>query len=323
MLHARLVQVGSSFIGNTHSADDSGKRNTESNTTAYELLVFKSTLRTNTAKMPLQYFDTDGGRLAVEVEGEGPLVICSPGMGDHRDVYIPLASQLISEGYTVARMDNRGHGDSSTTFARFGDEATADDFLLLADKLGKGKRVVLAGDSFSGGSATIAAAKKPETLAGIILLCPFLRNPSDMAVWFMPLLFYRPWGPWMWQTYAKTLWPGLGSEDAAKRAADSRALLTRPGYWRGFQKTVAGLDHRKVGPWIPKAGKTPALVVMGDKDPDWSKPMEEAEWVANNFENHEVLKVEGAGHAPMLESPEVVGKGVKGFLEQLKKEGKI
>lgn len=273
--------------------------------------------------MPLQHFETEGGSLAVDVDGSGPLVICSPGLGDHRDAYAPLAAQLQREGYRVACMDNRGHGDSSTTFSRYGDEATADDFLLLADKLAAGSKVVLAGDSFSAGAATIAAAKKPDTIAGIILNAPFLRNPNSWGVYVMPLLFWQPWGPALWQMYVKTLWPGLGGEAAGKRAATSRNLLTRPGHWAAFQKTVAGLDHRVVGPWIPQAGQTPALVVMGDKDPDWAKPMEEAEWVASNFEDRKVVRVEGAGHAPMLEGPEVVGKEVLAFLGRLRTEGKF
>lgn len=62
---------------------------------------------------------------------------------------------------------------------------------------------------------------------------------------------------------------------------------------------------------------------MGDKDPDWSKPMEEAEWVACNFEDHEFLKVEGAGHAPMFEKPEVVGLSVVAFPAKLKKAGRL
>ena len=273
--------------------------------------------------MPLQYFDTDGGKLAVEVSGSGPLIICSPGLGDHRDVYGPLTTQLTHAGYTVATMDNRGHGASSPTFTRYGDEATADDFLLLADKLANGRRVVLAGDSFSGGAATIAAGKNPDAIAGVVLLSPFLRNANDWMIHILPCFFYRPWGPAFWQYYAKTLWPGLGPHGAAERAKGSRALCTRPGYWAGFQKTVGSLDHRAVGPWIAKAGKTPALVVMGEKDPDWSKPMEEAEWIASCFEDGKVLAVEGAGHAPMFERPEVVGKGVLEFLGRLKAEGKL
>ena len=275
--------------------------------------------------MPVQYFETDGGKLAVEVLGSGPLVICAPGLGDHRDTYAPLASTLMNAGFTVARLDNRGHGDSSTTFTRYGDEATADDFLLLASKLGQGARVALVGNSFAAGAATIAAGKKPDAIAGLVLLGPFLRNSNDLlTVWVLPLFFWKPWGPAFWGMYAKTLWPGLGDEGKAKRAAASRALLNRPGrYWAAFQKTVAGLDHRVVGPWIGKAGGTPVLVVMGDKDPDFGKPEEEAEWVAGRFESGEVLMVEGAGHAPQIERPEVVGKKAQEFLTRLRSEGRF
>lgn len=86
--------------------------------------------------MVLKYFDIEGGELAVEIEGEGPLVICAPAMGDFRDAFSPLSSQLVSHGYTVACLDNRGHGDSSIGFKRYGDEAIATDFLLLAEAIG-------------------------------------------------------------------------------------------------------------------------------------------------------------------------------------------
>ena len=271
--------------------------------------------------MVLESFETDGGKLAVEIEGEGPLVVCCPGMGDHRDAFKPLATQLLQEGYKVAVMDHRGHGDSSTTFIRYGDEATADDFLLLVDRLGNG-RAVLAGVSFAGGAATIAAGKRPDAIAGVILLGPFLRNPSDIAIKIMPILFWWPWGPTVWEFYAGTLWPGL-SDGGTARAAESRALLTRTGHWPAFQNLVGSIDHREVGPWVEKASGVPALVVMGDKDPDWSKPQEEAEWVASNFRDHQLLMVAGAGHAPMLERPDLVGPSVIAFLAKLNKSGRF
>lgn len=272
--------------------------------------------------MPLEYFETDGGKLAVEIEGDGPLIICAPGLGDHRDVYTPLSQRLVSEGYKVARIDNRGHGDSSTTFNSYGDLATAEDFLFLASKLGGGKRVAIAGSSFAAGSATIAAAKNPDAFAGIILLGPFLRNANAFAPWITPVLFWRPWGPAVWKMYAKTLWPGLGAK-AAERAAGSHAKITRPGYYAAFQKTVGGLDHSVVEPYHSKVGKTPALVVMGDKDVDFSKPREEAEWIASLFEDHKVQVLEGVGHAPMFERPEEVGGSVSEFVAKLKREGRF
>lgn len=271
--------------------------------------------------MTVHRFDTDGGELVVEVEGQGPLVVCAPGLGDTRDAFAPLANQLVAQGYTAARMDVRGHGDSSANFSRYGDEATADDFLLVAKKLSNGP-AIFAGDSFSAGAATIAAGKEPGQVSGIILLAPFLRNPAGPTLMAITqTLFWRPWGPMMWKMYSKTLWPGLGDK-ASERAARSTELLTRPGRWAAFQATLAGADHSVVGPWISKV-KAPVLVIMGDKDPDWSKPLEEAKWVESNFTDAESVIVPGAGHAPMLESPAVVGESVLKYLNRLKAQGSL
>ena len=266
--------------------------------------------------MAITYIETDGGKLAVEVEGEGPLIVCSPGLGDTRDAYAPLATQLVAAGYRVARIDLRGHGDSTETFKRYGDEATADDFLTVVRTLGGGP-AVLAGASLSGGAATIAAGKAPEQVAGIVLLGAFLRNPGpSILLWVMKLMFLRPWGPYLWKMYMATLWPGLG-DGATERAASRTALLTRPGRWAAFQATIAGADHSVVAPYLGGVVKAPALVVIGDKDPDWSKPLEEAVWVASNFAGAETVVVPGAGHAPQFEGPDVVIPGVLRFLEKI------
>jgi pimeloyl-ACP methyl ester carboxylesterase len=134
------------------------------------------------------------------------------------------------------------------------------------------------------------------------------------GLWLMTAMFAKPWGPAAWAMYAATLWPGLGAEGAKKRAAASKASLTRPGRWAAFRSTMSGLDHRVVAPYISRV-KAPVLVVMGDKDPDWTNPVQEAEWVASNFEKVETLIVPGAGHAPMFERPEVVSEKVLSFLK--------
>lgn len=269
--------------------------------------------------MPLQHIDTDGGSLALEVEGQGPLVVCAPCLGDFRDAYTPLAEQLVKQGYTVACMDVRGHGDSSAVFRRYGDEATADDFITIIEKLNRGPAVLI-GASFSAGSATIAAGKRPDLVKGIVLNAPFLRLSSVVMFHMMPFMFAKPWGPIAWQSYAKTLWPGLG-EQANERAKKSKAALSGGFRWPAFQATVAGLDHRKVEPWIPKAKDIPTLVFMGDKDPDWKEPLEEAKWVASNFSNVKNITVEGTGHAPHFEKPDVVGPELIEFLSKLKSSG--
>lgn len=269
--------------------------------------------------MAITYIETDGGKLAVEIEGEGPLIICSPAMGDTRDGFAPLAASLAAAGYRVARVDLRGHGDSTADFARYGDEAIADDYLTLIKELGGGAPVVLAGSSLSAGAAVIAAGREPENIAGLVLLAPFLRaGGGKLLMMVMRVMIMWPWGPFLWRMYSNSLWPGLGDK-AAQRATSTVALLTRPGRWGAFQATVVGADHNTfVTPWLGKVKELPALVVIGEADPDWSDPGAEAKWVASNFDDSEVVSVPGAGHAPMFEKPDVVTPKVIQFLEKIK-----
>ena len=60
----------------------------------------------------------------------------------------------------------------------------------------------------------------------------------------------------------------------------------------------------------------PALVVMGSKDPDFKDPESEAKWIAEQVKG-EYRMVEGAGHYPMTEMPEITGPLVAQFIETL------
>ena len=264
--------------------------------------------------MVVSYIASDRGKLGVDVGGEGPLVVCSPGMGDFRDAFDPLSAHLRASGYRVACADLRGHGDSTTSFDSYGDEATATDLVSVIEALGGGP-AILVGASMSAAAAVIAAGRRPDLVAGLVLIGPFLRNGSGK---FMRRLLHvalmRPWGPFVWRMYAAKLWPGLGGK-AADRAARSKASLTRPGRWAAFHATSA-VDHSVVGPWLGRV-QVPVLAVIGDADPDWPDPAAEAAWVASNFDGAATITVPGAGHAPMLERPEVVNPALAAFLERI------
>ncbi|BDZ42516.1 hydrolase [Paraoerskovia sediminicola] len=262
--------------------------------------------------MAITYIEVEGRRLAADVRGSGPLVVCSPAMGDTRDAFRPFADRLVEQGFRVATVDLRGHGDSDTGFARYGDEATADDLLATIDVLGDGPAVV-AGASMSAAAAVIAAGRRPDAVSGLVLLAPFLRNGGGAAARLgLRALLCRPWGPAVWRTYAARLWPGLG-DGARERAAATTRLLTRPGRWRAFAAT-ARTDHRVVGPWLGRV-VAPSLVVMGTADPDWKDPRVEAEWAAGRLGSG-VHLVPGAGHAPMLEAADDVATRVLRFLDE-------
>src|SRR3954451_16543555 len=107
------------------------------------------------------------GRIGYDVTGDGPLVVCLPGMGELRSVYRFTVPALVDAGYRVATMDLRGHGDSDDAFDGFDDDALADDMLALIGHLGG--PAIIVGNSMAGGSSVIAAAKDPSKIAGLAM----------------------------------------------------------------------------------------------------------------------------------------------------------
>lgn len=262
--------------------------------------------------MGISQLQVDGGRLAVEVRGEGPLVVCSPAMGDERDAFGPLADRLVARGYRVALVDLRGHGDSDATFAEYGDQATAGDLVAVVEGLGGGP-AILAGASMSAGAAIIAAGSRPDLVSGLVLLGPFARNGNPAMSALLRLLLARPWGPAVWRGYSASLWPGLGA-GARERAAHLSRRLARPGRWSAFARTTR-VDHSVVAPFLPRVTAR-SLVVMGAADPDWKDPAAEAAWLAGEL-SAEVQLVPGVGHAPMLEATDLVADRVATFLAEV------
>jgi pimeloyl-ACP methyl ester carboxylesterase len=80
-----------------------------------------------TLDQTVQYLGRSEGRIAYDVTGNGPLVICVPGMGELRSSYRFMAPVIARSGFQVACLDLRGHGDSDAVFSRYDDEACAGD----------------------------------------------------------------------------------------------------------------------------------------------------------------------------------------------------
>ena len=83
---------------------------------------------------------------------------------------------LAQADYRVANADLRGHGESSMGWASITRTDIVGDLLALIGQLG-GPAVVV-GHSISGGVATIAAATRPDLVAGIVEINPFTRVPK-------------------------------------------------------------------------------------------------------------------------------------------------
>ena len=145
-----------------------------------------------------EFTDIEGGRIAYDVTGQGPLVVLSHGIGDRRQVYRFLAPRLAQAGYRVAAADLRGHNEFSMGWKSVtGKDAIsrtdiAGDLLALIRHLGG--PAVIVGHSISGGAATIAAAMEPELVSGIVEINPFtLTQKPDLGGLLRIRRYRRGW----------------------------------------------------------------------------------------------------------------------------------
>ncbi len=260
------------------------------------------------------FLERPGGRIAYDVAGDGPLVVAVPGMGDLRSNFRYLAPALLEAGYRVATMDLRGHGDSDATFETYDDVAAGSDALALIEHLGG--PAVIVGNSMGAGAGAWAAAERPEAVAGLALLGPFVRNAPTglLKVLMFRLALLRPWGRAAWHAYIPNLYPGRPPEDLDEHRARIRESLRRPGHWRAFAATTH-TSHEPAHTRLTEV-RAPTLVVMGDADPDFSDPRAEAAYVAGRM-GAESLMVPGAGHYPHAEYPEIVSPAILAFLERV------
>lgn len=258
------------------------------------------------------------GRVAYELRGEGPLVVTAPGMGDLRSADTALADALVADGFRVATLELRGHGDSDAGFAELGDPATASDLIALVEELGG--PAVLVGTSMSASSALLAAAERPELVRGLVLLSPFVRNAPGPA-WPMRLmfqvLFARPWGAAAWTAYYRSaLNKGAAPADHEAHVAEIRAWLRRPGRLAEFRRLTAVLDHAPVAARLGEV-RAPALAVIGALDPDYRDPAAELAHIAEVLPGARTLLVDEAAHYPHRQRPDVVLPAVRSFVAEV------
>ena len=262
--------------------------------------------------VPTRFLDRPDGRIAYDVVGDGPLVVCVPGMGDLRSVYRFLSPVLVAAGFRVATLDLRGHGDSDATFRAYDDVAAGRDILALVAELG-GPAIVI-GNSMGAGAAAWAAAETPALVRALVLVGPFVRNApvGKLAELSFRIALLRPWGAAAWNAWYAKLHPGRRPIDLDVHRARIRAWLRRPGRWQAFAATTR-TSHAPVEARLGEI-QAPTLVVIGARDPDFPDPVAEARYVAERVGGRVVI-VPDAGHYPQAEFPEIVGPAVVDFLE--------
>jgi pimeloyl-ACP methyl ester carboxylesterase len=221
-----------------------------------------------------------------------------------------LAAALRAAGYRVACTGFRGHGGSGATFTSYGDEGTAGDVIALIGE--PGDPAVAAGNSMGAGSAVLAAAQRP----GLVLTGPFVRNgkTSAMRRLLLRVAMAPPWAAISWTSCLPKLYGGRRPADFGGCRDQVVASLRRPGYARAFCR-AARTGHDPAGARLADV-TAPALVVMGEQDPDFGDPRAEPDWIACALHT-QVVMVPGAGPYPQSQRPGITAGIVLRFLESV------
>jgi pimeloyl-ACP methyl ester carboxylesterase len=270
--------------------------------------------RASIADGATRHLTRPGGTIAYDDVGDGPLVVMLPGLGDLRQQYRYLAPELAEAGYRTVRVDLRGHGASSTRWPDYGSEAAGRDLVALIASLG-GPAVVI-GNSFGAAPAVWAAAERPDLVAGLVLIGPFVRD-HDMSPVMRAALRVMTAGPWRvraWGWFYGTLYPSAKPVDFEAYRAALLANLAQPGRFEAVRAMMFRSDAA-VEARLPRV-HAPTLVLMGSQDPDFPDPAAEARAVAEATSG-EVAMVEGAGHYPHVEMPDVTGAIVARFVQRV------
>lgn len=271
-----------------------------------------------------EFIDVDGGRIAYEVTGDGPLVVLAHGMGTTRNAYRFLLPKIVAAGYRVVNVDLRGHGESSATFTSYTRTDVANDLLAVIRQLG-GPAIVV-GHSFAGGSATITAAMAPDLITAIVEICPFtrvpkidvpalLRNPRHRKGVLLLLRTAMTGSVTTWTRYLDHAYPGPKPADYDTNLAELLVNL----------RAGAMITARKMGQAQPTDAQAqlsnvhcPTLIMMGALDPDWPNPEAEAEGIVAAMPEGvaRYVMIEGAGHYPHVQYPDQAAAALLPFLAE-------
>ena len=213
-------------------------------TQSIEIPVLSHDILKDTRSQSTGWFDRAGGRLAYTDVGNGPLVVCVPGLGDLRDEYRFLLPVLADAGFRAVSLDLRGHGESSIDWDDYSAEAIGGDILGLIHHLEAGP-ALLVGTSMAAGAAVWAATEEADAVTGLVLIAPFVRDVGSQIQQHLyralfRIVLSRPWGVSFWMGYWKSLFPSQKPRDFDDYAQRLRANLEQPQRFAALRAMMLG-----------------------------------------------------------------------------------
>lgn len=228
---------------------------------------------------------------------DAPVVVLANSLGATHRMWDAQAEAL-AQHVRVVRYDTRGHGDSPVPAGPYSIDDLADDLVGLLDTLGV-ERAHLVGLSLGGMTAMRAAARHPERVDRMVLLCTSA-HLTPTSAWTDRAATVREQGAsavaeavvarWFTPTY-------LEANPDVRAAKEAMVAATPAEGYAGCCDAIAAMDLRDDLPAIA----APTLAVAGADDP--ATPPEHLERIAETVQDGRLLVVPEAAHLANAEQP--------------------
>lgn len=240
---------------------------------------------------------SDGGSIAVEITGDGPVVVLVHGITSSRDDWGPVARLLVEKGCTVVGVDQRGHGDSTVGDEGFGAARLGQDLEEVLRGLDL-SGVTLVGHSMGGMAAMSYAVDYAESFAervdGLVLVATIARTSRAYHRFGLRLL--------------DDLLPLASNDMAVARPLSANALFGKYGSTKLVAAAKAAAlraDREAIAACAIALGsfdissrlgniELPARLIYGSRD--IVTPVFENRRIANGIDRAVSREIPGAGH---------------------------
>lgn len=242
--------------------------------------------------------------------GSGLPLVALHGAGvDHREIEAAVEAVVPSAGYRRIYPDLPGMGRSTTDGLTCNDDVVKllSDFI---DHLGEGP-VMLIGHSYGGYLARGLAARRPDIVRGLALLCPVAersRNVPDHQVVRQDDDAYDELEPAQWAAFDEYF--VVRTSATARRYRDhvlpGTTLVDEAALGRVFAGWTVDVGS--------EAFSGPALILAARRDS--TVGYSDATELLDRYPHATLAVIEGAGHALMHERPELVAALVGDWLDR-------
>jgi pimeloyl-ACP methyl ester carboxylesterase len=259
----------------------------------------------------------DGAELAVTVAGpthaDTPTVVLAHGWTNARQVWAPVAHELVRAGRRVVAYDQRGHGRSTTGHHGFTIERLGRDLRAVLEHV-DARASVLVGHSMGGMTIQSLATHHPEVVEervdGLVLVATAasglgraVRNEAGAA----KVIGARALERLLRTRAGVAFFRGTVGRHVRKPdllLAQELFLATTPAARSGWLTAMLGMDLRE---GIATIG-VPTTILVGSEDK--LTPADRADELAATIPGARLVRLDGLGHMLPLEAPRAVAESV-------------